>query len=115
MAAAAVAERLLPPLIDSSADRRANWRLFPLVMAVGYAGGAALAHFSVWWEGRGLLGLVELGPIAKMTAGFVLFELGDYGRHYAFHRVPVLWRLHQVHHSDPALDASSAFRTHPLE
>ena len=29
--------------------------------------------------------------------------------------VPVLWRLHRVHHADPELDASSGLRFHPLE
>ena len=31
------------------------------------------------------------------------------------HKIPILWRLHKVHHSDRDLDASSALRFHPLE
>ena len=31
------------------------------------------------------------------------------------HRVPVLWQMHKVHHSDRNLDVSSALRFHPLE
>ena len=32
-----------------------------------------------------------------------------------FHRVPLLWRLHMVHHADPDLDVTSGARFHPLE
>lgn len=35
--------------------------------------------------------------------------------HYLTHRVPLLWRLHQVHHVDLDLDASTALRFHPAE
>ncbi|TYL47184.1 sterol desaturase family protein [Marinomonas sp. IMCC 4694] len=38
-----------------------------------------------------------------------------YWQHRLFHRVPLLWRLHRVHHSDPELDVSSAIRFHPVE
>ncbi len=32
--------------------------------------------------------------------------------HQANHRVPLLWRFHRVHHSDPDMDATTAFRFH---
>jgi sterol desaturase/sphingolipid hydroxylase (fatty acid hydroxylase superfamily) len=32
-----------------------------------------------------------------------------------FHRIPWLWRLHAVHHSDTELDFTSTYRHHPLE
>jgi len=32
-----------------------------------------------------------------------------------FHRVPLLWRLHRMHHSDVDIDATTALRFHPLE
>jgi len=38
-----------------------------------------------------------------------------YWQHRLFHRVPLLWRIHRVHHSDPELDVSSAVRFHPVE
>ena len=31
------------------------------------------------------------------------------------HRVPLLWRMHSVHHSDRDLDATTALRFHPFE
>jgi sterol desaturase/sphingolipid hydroxylase (fatty acid hydroxylase superfamily) len=35
--------------------------------------------------------------------------------HWAYHSVPLLWRVHQVHHSDPDFDVSTAARVHPIE
>ena len=32
-----------------------------------------------------------------------------------FHALPILWRLHRVHHADTELDASSGLRFHPIE
>jgi sterol desaturase/sphingolipid hydroxylase (fatty acid hydroxylase superfamily) len=32
-----------------------------------------------------------------------------------FHRVPALWRLHRVHHSDPDVDLTTGSRFHPVE
>lgn len=50
-------------------------------------------------------------------AAFVLFDLlvldlWTYWLHRAYHRVPVMWRLHEVHHRDEFLDTTSAFRFH---
>ncbi|MDP5207049.1 sterol desaturase family protein, partial [Alishewanella sp. SMS9] len=38
-----------------------------------------------------------------------------YWQHRLFHRIPLLWRLHQVHHADPHIDSTSGLRFHPLE
>jgi sterol desaturase/sphingolipid hydroxylase (fatty acid hydroxylase superfamily) len=35
-----------------------------------------------------------------------------YGWHRANHRIPLLWRFHRVHHSDPRLDVTTAARFH---
>lgn len=45
----------------------------------------------------------------------IVLDCAIYWQHRLMHSVPLLWRLHRVHHSDVALDASSALRFHPLE
>jgi len=42
-------------------------------------------------------------------------DLVSYGWHRATHRVPLLWRFHQVHHSDPSFTVSTGLRFHPGE
>jgi sterol desaturase/sphingolipid hydroxylase (fatty acid hydroxylase superfamily) len=53
-------------------------------------------------------------PVGAATA-VLLFDLTKYGVHWLFHSIPVLWRIHQVHHSDPDFDVSTAARFHPIE
>lgn len=118
MALAWAAEGRLPALDPSSgpAGRRAkNFKLLPLVMSAGWIVGASIAYCSVFCAAHhvGLLSSYD-GP-AKTALGLLLFELGDWTRHYAFHKVGPLWRLHRVHHSDERLDFTSAFRNHPIE
>ena len=46
---------------------------------------------------------------------FLLADLGFYLAHRAFHSVPALWRIHQVHHSIEEMDWLAAARVHPLD
>lgn len=60
----------------------------------------------------GLLHWVELPAAAQFVIGFVLMDIAFYYWHVANHRIPLLWRFHNVHHIDPDLDVSTAFRFH---
>lgn len=63
----------------------------------------------------GLLHIVALPPWLAIVAGMVAMDLGNYGLHRLSHRMPLLWRVHQVHHSDLEFDCGTAIRHHPLE
>lgn len=52
---------------------------------------------------------------ANVAVGLLLFELAGYGYHRLAHRLPLLWRLHEVHHSSETMDWLASFRQHPLE
>ncbi|MBD3675374.1 MAG: sterol desaturase family protein [Planctomycetaceae bacterium] len=60
----------------------------------------------------GLLNLVSAPAWLKALAGFLLLDLSFYYWHRLNHRVGFLWRFHNVHHIDPDLDVSTAFRFH---
>ncbi|MEM7097976.1 MAG: sterol desaturase family protein [Pseudomonadota bacterium] len=45
----------------------------------------------------------------------IVLDLGVYLQHLLFHAIPLLWRLHRVHHSDEDLDLTTGLRFHPLE
>ena len=81
--------------------------LFP-VAAVGVA-------FSVQTEGWGLLNHFALPFLAALVAGVVLLDLAIYLQHVMFHALPVLWRLHRMHHADLDIDVTTGTRFHPLE
>lgn len=63
----------------------------------------------------GLLGVFELPPLTEAIIGIVLLDLVVYLQHVMFHAVPLLWRLHLVHHADPDFDTTTGLRFHPLE
>jgi sterol desaturase/sphingolipid hydroxylase (fatty acid hydroxylase superfamily) len=67
------------------------------------------------WTSRASFGLVHLVPVsawAQSVIGFVSLDLSFYYWHVLNHRVPFLWRFHNVHHIDPDLDVSTGFRFH---
>ena len=82
-----------------------------LVLPAGALGAASYAETLDF----GLLRLVDLSPFVMGVLGFLLLDLAIYGQHVVFHKVPVLWRIHAVHHADRDLDVSSGLRFHPLE
>ena len=52
---------------------------------------------------------------APIALTLLLRSLANYGLHRAAHAVPLLWRLHRVHHCDTAVDLSTGLRHHPGE
>jgi len=58
-------------------------------------------------------------PIASVglsfVAGFLLLDLMYYAVHRCEHAVPVFWRIHALHHSDPDVDVTTSLRHHPVE
>jgi len=74
--------------------------------------GVALA---VEAQGWGLLHGIGMPAWVAILAGIVLLDLVIYLQHLLFHAVPVLWRLHRMHHADLDLDVTTGARFHPVE
>jgi sterol desaturase/sphingolipid hydroxylase (fatty acid hydroxylase superfamily) len=66
-------------------------------------------------RGFGLLALAGLGPWPAIAIGLLALDAVSYAWHRANHRWRILWRFHQVHHSDTAFHATTALRFHPGE
>lgn len=66
------------------------------------------------YSDRGLLSYVE-GPVWKTLLSFVLLDLLLYFWHRISHSFDSLWMFHKVHHNDPYLNVSTAFRLHIVE
>ena len=60
----------------------------------------------------GVIHLLPLPPLFAFALSFLLMDLGFYYWHIVNHRIPFLWRFHNVHHIDPDLDVSTGFRFH---
>ncbi len=81
--------------------------LFPAA-AVGAALDAAA-------EGWGLFNALDAPLWLSVPLSVLLLDFAIWAQHVAMHLVPALWRLHQVHHADEALDATTGLRFHPIE
>jgi sterol desaturase/sphingolipid hydroxylase (fatty acid hydroxylase superfamily) len=51
----------------------------------------------------------------SFLAGFLLLDLMRYLVHRCEHAVPLFWRFHALHHSDPDVDVTTSVRHHPIE
>lgn len=51
----------------------------------------------------------------ELVLALLALDLVIWAQHLLFHAVPVLWRVHQVHHSDPDYDFTTGVRFHPVE
>jgi sterol desaturase/sphingolipid hydroxylase (fatty acid hydroxylase superfamily) len=82
------------------------------VIVPGSAIAVAVLAASEHW---GLLNRVELPAWGAILAAVVLLDLTIYLQHVLFHSIPLLARLHAVHHADPDFDLTTGIRFHPLE
>ncbi len=66
-------------------------------------------------HGWGLLNNIDLSLWLELTAGIVILDLAIYLQHVMFHSIPILWRLHMMHHADLDYDLTTGLRFHPIE
>jgi sterol desaturase/sphingolipid hydroxylase (fatty acid hydroxylase superfamily) len=117
MLAASLLQRLAP-----HARLRGSWRVnvglwLVDAIVVGAVCGACAFTAAHWAERErfGLLNQAGASAWVGLPITIVLLDLVSYGWHRATHRVPLLWRFHQVHHSDSSFTVSTGVRFHPGE
>jgi sterol desaturase/sphingolipid hydroxylase (fatty acid hydroxylase superfamily) len=82
-----------------------------LVIPVGAVGVATLAEERGW----GLCSNVAMPSWLAAVASVIALDLVVYLQHALFHAVPILWRLHRVHHADLDFDVTTGARFHTFE
>ncbi len=88
-----------------------NTLLMRLVVPLAPFALATLAQSKGW----GLFPLLQLSGPLEIGVSLLVLDLIIYTQHRIFHRTPLLWRLHRMHHTDLDLDVTSGTRFHPLE
>lgn len=63
----------------------------------------------------GLLNIIPLPSWMAFILSVLFLDMLIYWQHVAFHKHPMLWRLHRMHHIDTDIDASTGIRFHPIE
>jgi sterol desaturase/sphingolipid hydroxylase (fatty acid hydroxylase superfamily) len=82
-----------------------------ILIPVAAVGMAAIATQRGW----GLLNITPWPAWLEVLIGFMALDLAIYAQHVAFHKIPLLWRLHRMHHADLDIDVSTGLRFHPFE
>jgi sterol desaturase/sphingolipid hydroxylase (fatty acid hydroxylase superfamily) len=65
--------------------------------------------------GWGLFHILGLPYWLNLVIGVVALDLIIYMQHVIFHAIPLLWRLHMMHHADLDVDVTTGLRFHPIE
>jgi len=66
-------------------------------------------------QGWGLLNHFQVPFWLAVGFGVMAMDFVIWLQHVMVHAVPVLWRLHRVHHADPDYDLTTGVRFHPIE
>lgn len=77
---------------------------------------AVLFAFDLADSGAGLFNSIVKLPLPfSFLLGILLLDFVTWFMHWLGHKIPLLWRFHQIHHNDEILDASTTLRVHPGE
>lgn len=82
-----------------------------LIMPMLPAGIAVLSRERGW----GILNQVDLPEWLAIVVAVITLDFVIYLQHVLFHFLPILWRLHRMHHSDLDIDVTTGNRFHPIE
>jgi sterol desaturase/sphingolipid hydroxylase (fatty acid hydroxylase superfamily) len=88
-----------------------NTVVLRLLFPAAGIGMAAFAAASGW----GLFNYYPVPGWLALVASVLLLDLAIYLQHVMMHSVPVLWRLHRVHHADLDFDVTTGARFHTIE
>jgi sterol desaturase/sphingolipid hydroxylase (fatty acid hydroxylase superfamily) len=88
-----------------------NSFILRLLFPAAAVGVAVTAQENNW----GLFNLLEAPAWLAVVASIVIMDFIIYLQHVMVHAVPLLWRLHRVHHADLDYDVTTGSRFHTLE
>lgn len=88
-----------------------NTLIIRVIFPAGATSFALLAQEQNW----GILNNVDAPIAAKIVLSVIVLDLVIFTQHIAFHKIPILWRLHRMHHADLDFDVTTGSRFHPLE
>lgn len=88
-----------------------NTFLLRLLFPAGVVG-IAIWIARVEW---GIFNVIQWPFWLEVVITVIILDFVVYMQHVMFHAVPVLWRLHMMHHADMDYDVTTGTRFHPIE
>jgi len=88
-----------------------NALVLRLLFPAAAVGVAAFAETHTW----GLLNYYEIPGLLAIVIAVIAMDFVIYLQHVMVHAVPLLWRIHRVHHADIDYDVTTGARFHTIE
>ena len=66
-------------------------------------------------KGWGLFNLTDWPGWLELVVAVILMDFAIWLQHVMVHAIPMLWRLHRMHHADLDYDVTTGARFHPIE
>ena len=120
----ALVEQLMPRRVRSQSQPKrwlTNWGITVLntvmlrLLAVAIPLLAVGAAVDATAQGWGLFNALNWPTWLEVTLAILVLDFAIWAQHLITHKVPLLWRLHRVHHADVDIDVTTAIRFHPVE
>jgi sterol desaturase/sphingolipid hydroxylase (fatty acid hydroxylase superfamily) len=86
-----------------------------LIVRITVGGIAYLSAVHAATQSWGLLHWLDTPQWLSILVTLLFLDFAIYAQHIIAHKWSLLWRLHQIHHTDLDFDATTAVRFHPLE
>ncbi len=86
-----------------------------IVLRIVFPAAAVGAAVFAGARGWGLFNVAGVSPLLAGIVSFVVLDFAVWLEHVASHKVPLLWRIHRIHHADNGFDLTTGLRFHPLE
>ena len=119
MAIGAVLEILVPMFVDKPwkrGRRSANLGLTALSFFSNWVLASVAGMAALSFRPAGLLAQRGVPFWAEIVIGILVLDFSvGYLSHRTMHMWPAMWRFHRIHHSDPFVDVTTTYRTHPVE
>ena len=113
---------VLAPCRHSRLPRRLRWTnnlglvvLNTLLLRLLFPAAAVGVALFAREQGWGWFNQVQAPGWLSLLLSVIILDAVIYLQHVMVHAVPLLWRLHRVHHADPDYDVTTGARFHPLE
>ena len=78
---------------------------------------ASLVGVALWVDNAsiGVFNNVNINHWVVTALCVLLLDMVIYWQHRLFHKIPLLWRIHKMHHADSHVDTTTGLRFHPVE
>ena len=110
------------PARNASISRVERWRANLSLVIVGAVISrillpASLLGVSLWAAENqiGLFNTFTLPSWLAIVIAVLTLDIVIYWQHRLFHRIPLLWKVHKMHHADSHVDTTTGLRFHPIE